>query len=174
MKCSSQLQHMDIESSLLISINPVIFKTITTSLWLFRMSCLIKYSFSLHFNQFFQSHHIPVALFDQYGYDKPIGFLNQGSEEFNAVSSFKFTVVRYLMSLNVTVLYSDSDIHLFHNPFPYLHSMNTDSIVFQKDGTICTGFFYIKPTQLSINLLDYSLQVINKTKRGDQYGMLEA
>ena len=52
--------------------------------------------------------------------------------------------------------------------------MNTDSIVFQKDGTICTGFFYIKPTQLSINLLDYSLQVINKTKYDDQYGMIEA
>ena len=78
------------------------------------------------------------------------------------------------MSLNVTVLYSDSDIHLFHNPFPYLHSMNTDSIVFQKDITLCSGFFYVKPTLLSINLLDYSLQVINKTKRGDQYGMLEA
>ena len=52
--------------------------------------------------------------------------------------------------------------------------MNTDSIVFQKDITLCSGFFYVKPTLLSINLLDYSLQVINKTKRGDQYGMLEA
>ena len=115
-----------------------------------------------------------MAFFDQYGYDKPIGFLTQGSEEFSTVSSFKFTVVRYLMSLNVTVLYSDSDIHLFHNPFPYLHSMKTDSIVFQKDGTICTGFFYMKPTLLSINLLDYSLQVINKTKSGDQKGMIQA
>ena len=115
-----------------------------------------------------------MALLDHYGYDKPKEFVNQGSKEFSAVSSFKFTVVRYLMSLNVTVLYSDSDIHLFHNPFPYLHSMNTASIVFQKDGTICTGFFYMKPTQLSINLLDYSLQVINKTKSGDQKGMIEA
>ena len=115
-----------------------------------------------------------MALLDHYGYDKPKEFVNQGSKEFSAVSSFKFTVVRYLMSLNVTVLYSDSDIHLFHNPFPYLHSMNTDSIVFQKDITLCSGFFYVKPTLLSINLLDYSLQVINKTKRGDQYGMLEA
>ena len=115
-----------------------------------------------------------MALFDQYGSDKPIGFLTQGSKEFSTVSSFKFTVVRYLMSLNVTVLYSDSDIILFHNPFPYLHSMNTDSIVFQKDKTICTGFFYVKPTLLSINLLDYSLQVINKTKSGDQKGMIEA
>ena len=115
-----------------------------------------------------------MAFFDQYGYDKPIGFLTQGSKEFSAVSSFKFTVVRYLMSLNVTVLYSDSDIILLHNPFPYLHSMNTDSIVFQKDGTICTGFFYMKPTLLSINLLDYSLQVINRTKSGDQKGMIQA
>ena len=115
-----------------------------------------------------------MALLDHYGYDKPKEFVNQGSKEFSAVSSFKFTVVRYLMSLKVTVLYSDSDIILFHNPFPYLHSMNTDSIVFQKDGTICTGFFYMKPTLLSINLLDYSLQVINKTKNGDQYGMIEA
>ena len=115
-----------------------------------------------------------MALFDQYGSDKPIGFLTQGSKEFSTVSSFKFTVVRYLMSLNVTVLYSDSDIILLHNPFPYLHSMNTDSIVFQKDITICTGFFYMKPTQLSINLLDYSLQVINKTKSGDQKGMIQA
>ena len=115
-----------------------------------------------------------MALYHQFGYDKPLDFVVQGSKEFSLVASFKFTVVRYLLTLNVTVLYSDSDIILFQNPFHYLHSINTDSIIFQQDGSICTGFFFIKPTPLSIDLLDHSLQVINMTKKGDQRGMIEA
>ena len=76
--------------------------------------------------------------------------------------------------MNVTVLYSDSDIILFQNPFHYLHSIKTDSIIFQQDKTICTGFFFIKPTPLSFRLLDRSLQVIRMAKSGDQHGMIEA
>lgn len=68
-----------------------------------------------------------MALFDQCGYNKPMGFLTQGSKEINVVSSFKFFVVRYFRGLSVTVLYSDSDIHLFHNPFPYSYLISTDS-----------------------------------------------
>lgn len=47
-------------------------------------------------------------------------------------------------------------------------------LIFQQDGSICTGFFFIKPTPLSIDLLDHSLQVVNMTKNGDQYGMIES
>lgn len=115
-----------------------------------------------------------MALYNQFGYDKPLDFISQGSKQFSVVSSFKFTVVRYLLTLNVTVLYSDSDIILFQNPFHYLHSINTTSIIFQQDRSICTGFFFIKPTPLSIDLLDHSLQVVNMTKNGDQYGMIES
>ena len=51
--------------------------------------------------------------------------------------------------------------------------MNTDSIVFQKDGSICTGFFYAQSTPLSIKLFDHALQVINKTQKGDQASMIQ-
>ena len=115
-----------------------------------------------------------MALYHQSGYDKPLDFINQGTKEFSLVASFKFTVVRYLLTLNVTILYSDSDIILFQNPYPYLHSIKTDSTIFQQDNTICTGFFFIKPTPLSISLLDHFLRRTDQIKNDDQEGMIQA
>ena len=38
-------------------------------------------------------HQIPVALYNQFGHDKPLDFNTQGSKQFSVVASSKFTVV---------------------------------------------------------------------------------
>lgn len=124
-------------------------------------------------SQFFTHHHIPVALFTQQQNEKPLDFINQGSSSFYLISLFKFSVIRYLLNNSLNVLYSDSDIILFKNPIPYLQSFKTESIVFQQDTTLCTGFFYAKSNPLSISLFNQALTVINITRGGDQHSMMK-
>ena len=112
-------------------------------------------------------------MFSQQQNQKPLDFINQGSSSFYLVSLFKFSVIRYLLFNHINVLYSDSDIILFKNPIPYLQSLNTQSIVFQQDTTLCTGFFFAKSNPFSISLFDQALQVINITRGGDQHSMMK-
>ena len=132
----------------------------------------VRISLFIH-SQFFTHHQIPVALFSQQQNQKPLDFINQGSSSFYLISLFKFSVIRYLLNNHLNVLYSDSDIILFKNPIPYLQSLKTQSIVFQQDTTLCTGFFFAKSNPFSISLFDQALNVINITRGCDQHSMMK-
>lgn len=76
-----------------------------------------------------------------------------------------------ILQMGVSVLYSDSDIILYHNPIPIIQQFSFDSMAFQKDTTVCTGFFYARPTPLSFDLLNRSLENIATKHVGDQTSM---
>ena len=101
-------------------------------------------------------------------------FFKQSSKTFYRVSMFKFLVIRSILQMDVDVLYSDSDIILYHNPVPFIQRYPFDSMVFQKDTTVCTGFFYARPTPLTFNLINRSLKHITTKHIGDQSSMRQS
>lgn len=115
---------------------------------------------------------IPVAFYDTH--DDPIStsFVKQSSDSFYRVSSFKFSVIQTILRLGVNVLYSDSDIIIYHNPIPVIQSTPFNSSIFQKDMTICTGFFYMEPTPLSFDLMKRALVYIQKKHKTDQGSLI--
>ena len=98
-------------------------------------------------------------------------FIKQSSNTFYQVSTFKFMALQSILQMGVSVLYSDSDIILYHNPIPIIQQFSFDSMAFQKDTTVCTGFFYARPTPLSFDLLNRSLENIATKHVGDQTSM---
>ena len=115
---------------------------------------------------------IPVAFYDTH--DDPIStsFVKQSSDSFYRVSSFKFSVIQTILRLGVNVLYSDSDIIIYHNPIPVIQSTPFNSSIFQKDMTICTGFFYMEPTPLSFDLMKRALVYIQEKHKTDQGSLI--
>lgn len=71
-------------------------------------------------------------------------------------------------------MYSDSDIVIYKNPIPYINQLNFDTMIFQKDATICTGFFFILACEKALELLDYALNDLKMTKKGDQKSMISS
>ena len=90
----------------------------------------------------------------------------------NLVSAFKLLVVRSILQMGVDVMYSDSDILLYQNPIPVIQSFPFDSMAFQKDISLCAGFFYARPTPLSFDILERSLRYITKRHMDDQLSMI--
>ena len=117
---------------------------------------------------------IPVAFYDTHADPISTSFVKQSSSTFYQVSSFKFSVIRSILRLGVDVLYSDSDIIIYHNPIPIIQSTPFDSSIFQRDKGICTGFFYMKPTTRSLSLIERALYYIQEEHKTDQGSLIRA
>ena len=116
---------------------------------------------------------IPVALIRFGQYREPLGFIEQGSPSFRFIGKFKLLVIQQLLLYNINVLYSDSDIVIIKNPLEFLSNYTTDDMLFQRDGTICTGFFYARNTMQSRKLLQTAL-VYTDIYVGDQKSMIHS
>lgn len=76
--------------------------------------------------------------------------------------------------MGINALYTDSDIILYKDPFPYISQLNFQYMVFQKDISLCTGFFFIRACETSSKLLNYAVDYIKNNLKGDQKSMIEA
>lgn len=65
------------------------------------------------------------------------------------------------------VLYLDSDVILFKDPFPVLNSYSGYDLIAQKDGYICAGFMYLHPTKETIKLLEITMDLRSKLRNAD-------
>ena len=92
---------------------------------------------------------------------------------FYHISEFKLLVIRSILQLGIDVLYSDSDVVVYQNPVPVIQAIPFESMVFQKDVTISTGFFYALSSQSSICFLNRSLELIQNKHMTDQNAFLQ-
>ena len=76
----------------------------------------------------------------------------------------KLVIIRDLLRIKLRVLYLDSDIRLFKDPFPILRDYESYDMAAQRDDTLCAGFMYLQPTTETIRL--FHLSVNEMYRRG--------
>ena len=77
------------------------------------------------------------------------------TKEFHHKAHYKLVLWKLALSMNVRILYVDSDVILLKDPFNYLNSITGYDIMGQKDGYLCSGFMYMYPTRntkLAVNI----------------------
>ena len=82
-----------------------------------------------------------------------------GSRAFRSKVHWKLIMLQQAVNQNVRVLYMDSDIILFKDPFPVLNSYKGYDIIAQRDSHICTGFMYLIPTIVTKQVLAESIEI---------------
>lgn len=98
-----------------------------------------------------------------------------GTKAFQNKVQWKLVMLMRALDLNITVLYVDSDIILLKNPFPYLNSIQGYDLIAQKDTTICSGFMYLHPTNITKALINKAAILRPKLENaGDQKAILTA
>ena len=90
-----------------------------------------------------------------------------GSRAFRSKVHWKLIMLQQAVNQNVRVLYMDSDIILFKDPFPVLNSYKGYDIIAQRDSHICTGFMYLIPTLLTKQVLAESINIRLKLANAD-------
>ena len=82
-----------------------------------------------------------------------------GSRTFNIKLQWKLNILMASLQCNVNVLYLDSDVFLLKNPFSYLSQYKNVDFVAQGDISVCTGFMYFWPTEVSIRMLEVARSI---------------
>ena len=96
-----------------------------------------------------------------------------GSVAFRNKVQWKLVMLLQAVDQNVRVLYLDSDIILFKDPFPVLNSYTGYDFLAQRDDTICSGFMYLFPTRMTKQMLRKAIEVRPKLeKAGDQKAII--
>ena len=90
-----------------------------------------------------------------------------GSRAFRNKVHWKLIMLLQAVNQNVRVLYMDSDIILFKDPFPVLNSYNGYDFIAQKDVDICTGFIYLIPTLMTKQILAKTIEIRPKLLNAD-------
>ncbi len=93
-------------------------------------------------------------------FDDAAGVFN--SPEFNHMVFKKLALTHKLLKEGHTVWVSDIDIVYFKNPKEYLLSLLEDNVLVgqtEPDGRINTGFYMVRPHDLTISLFDPSIKV---------------
>ena len=90
-----------------------------------------------------------------------------GSRAFRSKVHWKLIMLQQAVNQNVRVLYMDSDIILFKDPFPVLNSYKGYDIIAQRDSHICTGFMNLIPTLLTKQVLAESINIRLKLANAD-------
>lgn len=68
--------------------------------------------------------------------------------------------------LGYSVLYADSDVLFFKNPFPYLYGITGYDFIAQSEVVrICSGFMYVKSTMKTIGLLERAVAIVMTGER---------
>ena len=75
-----------------------------------------------------------------------------------------------LLKQGYTVFCTDLDIFYLKDPIKYMHELLNDfDIVGQNDfGRLCTGFYMVKPSELTIDLFDTSEKLVLDGEQSDQ------
>lgn len=98
-----------------------------------------------------------------------------GTKAFNRQVQWKMVMWVRAITMNVRILYIDSDIVLLKDPFLYLNSIEGYDIIVQKDHHICSGFMYMYPTNKTKKVLRKTLQIRLENKFvEDQTAMITA
>eukprot|EP00250_Pteridium_aquilinum_P033109 c5208_g1_i1 orf=64-1317(+) len=141
--------------------------------------------------EFCQSNQVPY-----YRRDATISAVQKGTGDNHAISGLKFHLLREFLELGYSVLLSDVDILYFQNPFLHLYrdcdveamtDGDTNQTAYGFDDVkedpkmgwsrfahtmriwvFNSGFFYIRPTVPSIELLDRVTTRLSKEKAWDQ------
>ena len=90
-----------------------------------------------------------------------------GSAAFRNKMQWKLIMLLQAININVRVLYLDSDIILFKNPFPVLNSYTGYDILAQRDSAICAGFLYLLPTRITKQMLAKAIDLWPKLEKPD-------
>ena len=80
----------------------------------------------------------------------------------------KLVIIKDLLSIKLRVLYMDSDIRLFKDPFPILRDYESYDMAAQRDDTLCAGFMYIQPTTETVRLFQVSVNEMYRRGIMDQ------
>lgn len=80
----------------------------------------------------------------------------------------KLAVIRDIVNCGYNVLYVDSDILLFNNPFTKLQEYRSYDIVAQRDDTLCAGFMYLMSTIATRHILYNSIYTMYQRGIMDQ------
>ena len=84
----------------------------------------------------------------------------------------KLAVLRDLLLLRYTVLYIDSDVLLFKDPFPALHDYDGYDFAAQKDEAMCAGFMYLRPRVRTYNMIVASMLTMYTAHIMDQDALI--
>ena len=90
-----------------------------------------------------------------------------GSPAFQNKVQWKLVMLLQAINQNVRVLYLDSDIILFKDPFPVLNSYTGYDVLAQRDETICAGFMYLLPTRMTKQMLRKAIEIRPKLEKAD-------
>lgn len=90
-----------------------------------------------------------------------------GSPAFRNKVQWKLIMLLQAINQNVSVLYLDSDIILFKDPFPVLNSYAGYDVLAQRDAAVCTGFLYLLPTRLTKQVLAKTVEIRPKLANAD-------
>ena len=74
-----------------------------------------------------------------------------------------------LLKQGHTVFCTDLDIFYLKDPIEYIYRLDNFDIVGQNDfNRLCTGFYMVKPSNLTVDLFDTSEELILDGEQGDQ------
>ena len=103
-----------------------------------------------------------------------MGFANQESGLFKRKMRMKLKIILDVMSYGYDVLYMDSDVILFKDPFPYLYSIIGYDLIAQRDETICSGFMYLRSSNQSIALMSTAYRIVQQPGMDDRAALIKA
>jgi hypothetical protein len=101
-----------------------------------------------------------------------------GKKHYKNIVKVKLKAIKIILQENYFVLYVDTDIVFFQDPFVHIFNLPPKDIYFQSDNgreddafsavigktNLCSGFMFIIPNKKCIELMDQSLDVIEKSK----------
>ena len=118
---------------------------------------------------------IPVALLNIEG-DSSVDLTQAAichTKEFHRKAQYKLILWDIALSLNIRILYVDSDVILLKDPLYYLNSIIGYDIIGQRDHYSCSGFMYMYPTQNTKLAVKRAIKIRPKLRdAGDQQGLI--
>ena len=93
-----------------------------------------------------------------------------GSTKFNIICYLKLLCIYSVLKTHINVLWIDTDIVVFKNPFEYFQNKCSKSIIIQNDSitdnnnktNLCAGFMYFTYDKISMLFLEDCINYINK------------
>ena len=95
-----------------------------------------------------------------------------GEGNWGNIMKVKLEAIKIILQENYFVLYVDTDIVFFQDPFVHIFNLHPKDIYFQSDGrgfnvsknpNLCAGFMFLIPNEKCIKLMDQSLNIIEQS-----------
>lgn len=95
-------------------------------------------------------------------------FSDYGSDDFKHKMKLKLSLLGTVLEYGFSLLYFDSDVIIFKDPFPVLRRYQDYDFVAQRDESICAGYIYMRPAQRTIGLVNYARSLMSSMNVDDQ------